>query len=164
MADALSQQPQLHLWVRTTDGDLSQPVELINADRLLDGAIQRLSLILDSEDLNDTIEHPESGRQIGERDDYTRLLSWTASSIRMIAVPRVRTEHTVAGGISSHYECTKDHRHCKRQRGCRKTTVSSNLAVALAQAGNRVMLFDGDLASQTCNWLWGFALNSTLDM
>ena len=65
LIDALSQQPQLHLWVRTTDGDFSQPVELINADRLLESAIQRLSLT-DSQDLNKTVEHPESGRQIGE--------------------------------------------------------------------------------------------------
>ena len=65
LIDALSQQSQLHLWVRTTDGDFSQPVELINADRLLDGAIQRLSLT-DSQDLNKTVGHPESGRQIGE--------------------------------------------------------------------------------------------------
>ena len=65
LIDALSQQPQLHLWVRTTDGDFSQPVELINADRLLESAIQRLSLT-DSQDLKDTVENPESGRQIGE--------------------------------------------------------------------------------------------------
>ncbi len=65
LIDALSQQPQLHLWIKTTDGDFSQPVQLINADRLLESAIQRLSLT-DSQDLNDTVEHPESGRQIGE--------------------------------------------------------------------------------------------------
>jgi flagellar biosynthesis protein FlhF len=65
LIDALSQQSQLHLWVRTTDGDFSQPVELINADRLLDDAIQRLSFT-DSQDLNKTVGHPESGRQIGE--------------------------------------------------------------------------------------------------
>ena len=70
LIDALSQQSQLHLWVRTTDGDLSQPVELINADRLLDGAIQRLSLT-DSQDLNKTVGHPESGRQRG--DETTTL-------------------------------------------------------------------------------------------
>jgi hypothetical protein len=55
----------LHLWVKTTDGDLNQPVELIDAGRLLEGAIQRLSLT-DSQDLNETVEDPESGRQIGE--------------------------------------------------------------------------------------------------
>ncbi len=65
LIDALSQQCQLHLWVKTTDGDLSQPVELIDADRLLKSAIQRLSLT-DSQDLNETAQDPESGRQIGE--------------------------------------------------------------------------------------------------
>ena len=65
LIDALSQQSQLHLWVKTTDGDLNQPVELIDAGRLLEGAIQRLSLT-DSQDLNETVEDPESGRQIGE--------------------------------------------------------------------------------------------------
>jgi len=65
LIDALSHQSQLHLWVKTTDGDLNQPVELIDADRLLEGAIQRLSLT-DSQDLNETVEDPESGRQIGE--------------------------------------------------------------------------------------------------
>jgi flagellar biosynthesis protein FlhF len=65
LIDALSQQSQLHLWVKTTDGDLNQPVELIDAGRLLECAIQRLSLT-DSQDLNETVEDPESGRQIGE--------------------------------------------------------------------------------------------------
>ena len=65
LIDALSQQSQLHLWVKTTDGDLSQPVELIDADRLLKSAIQRLSLT-DSQDLNETTQDPESGRQIGK--------------------------------------------------------------------------------------------------
>ncbi len=65
LIDALSQQSQLHLWIKTTDGDLNQPVELIDAGRLLECAIQRLSLT-DSQDLNETVEDPESGRQIGE--------------------------------------------------------------------------------------------------
>ncbi len=65
LIDALSQQSQLHLWVKTTDGNFSQPVELIDAGRLLRSAIQYLNLT-DSQDLNDAVEHPESGRQIGE--------------------------------------------------------------------------------------------------
>ena len=65
LIDALSQQSQLHLWVKTTDGDFNQPVELIDAGRLLKSAIQCLSLT-DSQDLSNAVEHPESGRQIGE--------------------------------------------------------------------------------------------------
>jgi flagellar biosynthesis protein FlhF len=65
LIDALSQQPQLHLWLKTTDQDLNQPVELIDTDRLLEDAIQRLSLT-ESESPDSNAEHRHIGRQIGE--------------------------------------------------------------------------------------------------
>jgi flagellar biosynthesis protein FlhF len=64
LIDALSQQPQLHLWLKTTDGDLNQAVELIDVNQLLETAIQLFNL-KESQHIEADVERPESGRQMG---------------------------------------------------------------------------------------------------
>lgn len=65
LIDALSQQPQLHLWLKTTDGDLNHAVEAINIDSILESAIHLFGL-KETQHQDDRVERPESGRQMGE--------------------------------------------------------------------------------------------------
>jgi hypothetical protein len=65
LIDALSQQPQLHLWLKTTDGDLNHAAEAIDVDSILESAIHLFGL-KETQHQDDRIERPESGRQMGE--------------------------------------------------------------------------------------------------
>jgi flagellar biosynthesis protein FlhF len=65
LLDTLSRQPQLQLWLKTTDGDLNQAVESIDVDQLLESAIHLFGLN-EIHHKDDTVERPKSGRQMGQ--------------------------------------------------------------------------------------------------